>query len=109
MCPLPPIPAGGYSLLAGSCGGMGHSGEPVPAAACQTLCDRCGLWLGYGLLPIQLGGKAVGDLGLPPGHTAHATARENQQGLWWTLDGRLEALGLVEMSGVTIYVYGENV
>lgn len=98
MCPLPPSPAGGHGLHAGPSGGLGRSGEPFQAAACQTLCGRCGLWLGYGLLPVQSGGEAVGDLGLSAGPAAHATERETQQGLWWTLDGRLETLGLLELS-----------
>lgn len=73
VCAVPPGPAGGHGLHAGPGGGLGHSGEPVPAAACQTLCDRCGLWLGDGLLPVQSCGNAMGDLGLPAGPAGHAT------------------------------------
>lgn len=98
MCPVPPSPAGGHSLYAGPGGRMGRSGEPVPATSCQTLCDRCGLWLGYGLLPIQFGGKAVGDLGLPAGPTVHPAARDTHQGVWWTLDARLETIVLEELT-----------
>lgn len=96
MCAVPSGPAGGHSLHAGPGGGLGRPGEPVPATSGQTLCDRCWLWLGHGLLPIQSSGKAVGDLGLPAGRPALGTERETQQGLWWTLDSRLETLGLVE-------------
>lgn len=87
MRQVPPSPAGGHGLHARPGGWLGRPGEPVPAAARQTLCDGCGLWLGNGLLPLQSSGKVVGDLGLPAGPTAHAAERETQQGLWWTLDG----------------------
>lgn len=50
--PLPPRPAGGHGLHAGPRGGLGCSGEPVAAASCQALCDRCVLWTGDGLLPV---------------------------------------------------------
>lgn len=81
MRPLPSRPAGGHGLHAGPSGGLGSLGEPVPAAARQALCDRRGLWFGYGLLPVQSRGEGLGDLGLPAGPTAHATERETQHGL----------------------------
>lgn len=90
--PLFPRPAGGHGLHAGPGRGLGPLGQPVSAAACQTVRDRCGLWFGHGLLPVQPGGKAVGDLGLPAGPAAHAAERETQQGLCWTLAHRLETL-----------------
>lgn len=71
VCPVPPHPAGGHKLHASAGVGVGQPGEPVAAAACSTLCDRCGLRFGYGLLPVQLSGKIVGDLGLPAGPAAH--------------------------------------
>lgn len=97
MCPLLPRTARGHSLHAGSGCELGRPGEPVPAAARQTLCDRCGLWLGHGLLPVQLGGKVVGDVGLPAGGAADATQRELRQGLQWTLDSGLETLAQAQM------------
>lgn len=106
MRPVPPRPAGGHSLHAGFGGGMGRSGQPVPAAACSTLCDGCGLWLGNGLLPVQPGGEAVVDLGLPPGHNAYEAERETQQGLWWTVDGILDTLGFVVLC---VNLYGRGI
>lgn len=97
MCPVPSHPAGGHNLHAGAGGWMGRPGEPLPATSCPTICNRCGLWFGYGILPIQHSREVVGDLGLPAGPTAHEAARETQQGLWWTLDGRVETLVLVEL------------
>lgn len=95
MRPVLPRPAGGHRLHAAPGGGVGCFGEPVPTAACKTLCDRCGLWLGHGLLPVQSGGKTVGDLGLVAGRAAHWPGREAEQGLRWTLDARWEPLGQV--------------
>lgn len=81
MRPVLPRPAGGHGVHAAPGGGMGRFGEPVPAAACKTLCDRCGLWFGSGLLPVQPGGKIVGDLGLAAGRPAHWAGRNTEQGL----------------------------
>lgn len=65
MRPIPPGPAHVHILFECPGSGLGGSGEPVPVTAHQTICDGCGLWLGYGLLSVQLGGKVVGDVGLP--------------------------------------------
>lgn len=97
VCPLPPGTAGGHGLHAGPRAGLGRCGEPLPPAARQTVCDRCGLWLGHGLLSVQCGGEVVGDLGLPAGPAAGAAEPETQQGLRGTLDGRLETLVLLEL------------
>lgn len=92
MRPLLPRPDGGHDLHAGSSGGLGYPGEPVPPAAGPTLRDGCGLWFVPGVLPVQPGGTVLGVLGLPAGPGAPAAERDPGPGLHWILDHRLVAL-----------------
>lgn len=112
VCPVPPSSAGGHRLHTDPGDNMGCSGEPIPAAACQTLCDRCGLWLGYGLLPVELGRKVSHDLGLSAGPTVHAAVRDTHQVLRWTLArfSRCFQIGNNRFGGTEcVSLCGENV
>lgn len=90
MCSLPDGPAGGHRLHASSGPGMGLSGQSVPTAAGQTLCDRRMLWPGHGLLSVRSGGEDVGVLGRLAGHPAAQSEGEPLKGLQPTVDCRLD-------------------